>query len=41
MAKHKETGRIVAVKIMKRTGITTNQLNNIKNEITVLERVNH
>ena len=41
MAKHQETGKAVAVKIMKRTGISVNQLNNIKNEITVLERVNH
>lgn len=40
-AKHEDSDHVVAVKIMKRTGISENQLKNVKNEITVLEKVNH
>lgn len=39
--RNSETGEQVAVKCLKRTGISNTQLRNIENEVLVLERSGH
>ena len=41
LAKHEKTGEKVAIKVLKRNGISVNQLKNIENEIMVLQNTNH
>jgi serine/threonine-protein kinase ULK/ATG1 len=41
LARNDKTGQQVAIKVLKRHGISINQLKNIENEIMVLQNTDH